>query len=143
MAAIRRALRANFFAAAQRGRVVRVGAGSGGGWRNARPSRAHARISVFMGPAIWRRNQPNQVFFLFFVLQLLRELGEVANKITRLSKKFSRWQKNISHFYQTGAHTTRFFILYRTYLSSPQNIVFFSFACGSKYFSLHPKSSDS
>ena len=62
MAAIRRALMANCFAAAQRGRVVRVGAGSGGGWRNARPSRAHARISVFMGPAIWRRNQPNQVF---------------------------------------------------------------------------------
>ena len=75
--------------------------GVGGGVRNAEASRAHARKLGFMGPAFWRRNQqPNPVFFLFFGVH------------TSPRKKISDGQKNISHFYQTDAHTTRFFFIF-------------------------------
>ena len=98
MAAIRRALMANCFAAAQRGRVVRVGAGSGGGGETLGQAGPTREFRYLWAPRFG--DETSQKFFF--------EVHNLSASPERL-QKISRWQKNISHFYQTDAHTTRFF----------------------------------
>ena len=94
-----------------------VGGGVGGGVRNAPTSRAHAGKLGFMGPAIWRRNQPNQVFFFVFRVA-------TSPRARRSCKKFADGKKTFLIFIRLALiRRVFFFILYRTYLNLSWGLV--------------------
>ena len=115
-------------------RACRGGVGGRVEKRSAKPG-PRANFGIY-GPRDLATKPAKSSFFLFFVLQLLRELGEVAKNLPMAKKHFSflsDWCSYDAVFFS--------FCIGRISVRLRHSVFFICVRI--KYFSLHPKSSDS